>query len=1367
MRKNIKRGLAVTLAMLLMIPTQPVLAIQPEVSQTQEQEKAPEEERQEDDSQEETSEEAASEQTQEEISEEGASEQTEEENSQEEASEEEGAQEEELKEENSEEEAPAEEESQEENTEESKPETETEQEEQEENPVWEDDSQSETAADSSQETADNSQAEQPDQVVKEEVEEEPEEESAKEEPEEEPQEEAEEATPDSADEIEEVRFNTGNYEVRVVNEEDFYQYETGDAFFDADGSYTIQIPEANPFFPYEVEFTYDGEVTQEWFMTPDDSVEIGGYTFYVSAYFDDTAVTQMTLNVAGEPVVVYPEEKDFTKGSGVMPMSMLPLEEQRLTVDLTQYSPVELTMVSFDSIFTGDVKLSPEDKVMWAYNNNSDASDYSDIHGEDFTVSSVGDRIDLSYGNYTTWQMIVGDESQLAAENIRYIITVNTETDDWLIPSVAIQKEDGTRRMVEGVDGDYSAYYGNSSRRFYIEGEDQQLLEDEQFYVGLAFNEALYPETSMDALKVYEGAFDTAEEAEQAPDITSQILPADMNQKDGGYAAEPYDDREVTFVSYSGGQVTGCLPVKLNLQMNDSIHEYEEPNNLNLRLYRDGISQGSSSRVYVSEYTEEELAVELPFGYRADGVYPLTAEYEKNNQSGPEGITAAYLGQFDSIGEAQAAGAQEIKEQLFGTEGYAANYSQGVSITVFAGADGDANQEVYRFTLRTEEKQVALSNSVLVQFTGLVDREGEPIDCYALHPEEDSYGEYNYQTILVMDDVDLSEVAPEFTIEDGLNLYAEGSSSPEISGESFHDFSNGPVQYTASAENKENSRNYWLCILKPDEQENHLYINSLNAQEAETTADESGVIHSQREVMLDGRHDDRHDIVLINQGKTAIEKIQVELVSDTVELDEYWTLNGSDSLEGFFTVDDSVSNYGELPNLAKIRLKAKEGAEGQDVEGTLTIKSGETVLIVLALTGTVGDPMIITDEIPEAVKYVPYGTMIQNNNKYSWNQVSYTQIGGRLPAGMEIKPNGEIYGVPTEAGEFTFRVEMENSAEGFTSSWKTFTLVVKENTDANVDGATDAGYEVTQRIPDITLRSTEDHTFVSQGVYGEFVDIFLDGMKLVEGVDYNSESGSTRITIRSQTLKASNSVGTHTLGVEFRTQENNTLKRAAQNYRVVSSNTGDGDSGRDIGISNATANTTTRDAKKGYVNTQTGIITGTGTGYSRWQQDETGWKLIYADGTAACGSMAEQADGTTAEQVLWEKVNGSWYAFGADGYLKSGWICDYQLSAWYNMSIDSGMRSGWYSDPQDGCTYYLDPESGKLVVGWKLIEGKWYYFSDIIQTPTWYFDERTGAWVYNIFSTNKPYGSMYKGGRTPDNYYVGEDGAWDGQSNGQ
>lgn len=65
-----------------------------------------------------------------------------------------------------------------------------------------------------------------------------------------------------------IIYNIGSFNVHVVSEEDF-ENDLGDAYFEEDGSYTINIPEENPFFPYEVQFTYDGKTENEWFMNPE------------------------------------------------------------------------------------------------------------------------------------------------------------------------------------------------------------------------------------------------------------------------------------------------------------------------------------------------------------------------------------------------------------------------------------------------------------------------------------------------------------------------------------------------------------------------------------------------------------------------------------------------------------------------------------------------------------------------------------------------------------------------------------------------------------------------------------------------------------------------------------------------------------------------------------------------------------------------------------------------------------------------------------------------------------------------------------------------------------------------------------------
>ena len=347
--------------------------------------------------------------------------------------------------------------------------------------------------------------------------------------------------------------------------------------------------------------------------------------------------------------------------------------------------------------------------------------------------------------------------------------------------------------------------------------------------------------------------------------------------------------------------------------------------------------------------------------------------------------------------------------------------------------------------------------------------------------------------------------------------------------------------------------------------------------------------------MIDSYHNNRHDIFLANRSTQAIQNIKTELVSDTLQMDEYWSLTGNEELKGASTAQNPE-------NIAKIRLKAKDGVEaGTEVSGTLTIKSGDKTLIVLTLTGIVGDPVITTTDIPEAVKYIPYGTMIQNNNKYSWNKVEYQLVYGELPEGMELKANGEIYGVPQETGEYTFMVRMKNGSQLNRSSCsKMYTLMVLENTDQNVENATDKGYELKERIMPVidfsSLRSREEQVeytkthktaMVSKGVFAEYQAVYLDGVKLTEGKDYTAESGSTRITLTYQTLMKS--VGTHTIAIEFREEGTNNLKRAAQNYRSNQA------LGEDIGNNNGTNSNLQNDDDSETPESTGGVVVTAGT----------------------------------------------------------------------------------------------------------------------------------------------------------------------------
>lgn len=165
-----------------------------------------------------------------------------------------------------------------------------------------------------------------------------------------------------------------------------------------------------------------------------------------------------------------------------------------------------------------------------------------------------------------------------------------------------------------------------------------------------------------------------------------------------------------------------------------------------------------------------------------------------------------------------------------------------------------------------------------------------------------------------------------------------------------------------------------------------------------------------------------------------------------------------------------------------------------------------------------------------------------------------------------------------------------------------------------------------------------------------------------------------------------------------------------------SDSSSDGGSGSSVGVVRT-------DAKKGQVNSVTGIITGSGDGYSSWQSSladdgSTKWQLRYADGTLAAGSIVEKEDGTTYEQPAWELINGAWYAFGADGNAKNGFVYDTALGGFFYVDINTGMK-----------------------IGWLVIDGKWYYFSP-------YVNGKTGIMLVDAWI---------------DGWYVDKNGIWDGQ----
>ncbi|WP_297424614.1 N-acetylmuramoyl-L-alanine amidase family protein [Clostridium sp.] len=118
--------------------------------------------------------------------------------------------------------------------------------------------------------------------------------------------------------------------------------------------------------------------------------------------------------------------------------------------------------------------------------------------------------------------------------------------------------------------------------------------------------------------------------------------------------------------------------------------------------------------------------------------------------------------------------------------------------------------------------------------------------------------------------------------------------------------------------------------------------------------------------------------------------------------------------------------------------------------------------------------------------------------------------------------------------------------------------------------------------------------------------------------------------------------------------------------------------------------------------------------------------------------------------AAWRQSNsGDWSYIDGNSAI-SGWkLID---GKWYFFDSNSVMKTGWIND--GGKWYYLDP-SGSMKTGWINDSGKWYYTSSSGDMQTgWLLDN--GAWYYLNTSGSMQTGLLDLNGKT---YYLSESGA--------
>ncbi len=115
----------------------------------------------------------------------------------------------------------------------------------------------------------------------------------------------------------------------------------------------------------------------------------------------------------------------------------------------------------------------------------------------------------------------------------------------------------------------------------------------------------------------------------------------------------------------------------------------------------------------------------------------------------------------------------------------------------------------------------------------------------------------------------------------------------------------------------------------------------------------------------------------------------------------------------------------------------------------------------------------------------------------------------------------------------------------------------------------------------------------------------------------------------------------------------------------------------------------------------------------------------------------------------WSGNPGYWQYYQNGNLVKNNWVSD--NGNWYWMDGTGRMVTGWFHH-SDGRWYYMTPAvggpEGSCVRGWIFINSKWYYFYP-------------GYGVNNGYSYKE---SEMAANTWIDNFYVGSDGAWTGQT---
>ena len=833
--------------------------------------------------------------------------------------------------------------------------------------------------------------------------------------------------------------------------------------------------------------------------------------------------------------------------------SLLPLEEKPAALILEDFSMSELQSVEVSYIVEhlqdpegNYYDFSDTDQFVWTY--------YKDEYGktirDEYHVVNRDDTVDLSvFDNVTEgykMELIVGDGTQLG-NNVRYIVSVCLVHDFLELNKIELYTQDAQGKRLEA--NIERAKNTDSGVELYVPGHQAGT----EYYLGITSEIINHPDYNVEVYTAEEYQKRLEDGWQNASSITDTILNQKMWLRDQGFLTTLDEEDQRAFVvvlenpethdAYSATKQTITIKGS-SAHVDSSIWTREDGN-----LVRAAVMAEDSGdwRVYpVQEITSLDELTELHILKWIDGkekndefYVVLNAHHDAYEDDAVNHIVFSCEGIYDTIAEAKSMGAKDLTSQLFtdpadkSFSGYRIRREIRDTVSTVALINvffDDGTVCRLGIAVISDKSSLAVSDwkdyysqpvvggqDPWFRVTGVKQGDRE-LDAYVVENGKsktlDTYYGMGYQTLFVneyLSEEELRSLKPTFWVADSAKIRIRTNANQgaeEVSGVTEHDFTS-PNEYYALFEGRQ--KNYIVEVV-PKVHGPKLYVFGSDGTEYERN----------REIYLDDYYQYRHDILIANVGDQKLEGLSVRLENAShVKIDDYWTVGGdnNDTLEPF-TSTEKTERYGELQNLAKVRV-VSDGAG--DIAGDLIISADGQEDVVIHLSGSAIQPVIRTTELTYAVKYVPYSYIISTSNMNEKVDVTY-HLWGKLPSGMHFDTKtGELYGVPKETGTYPFTVTANYSDQSFEPSTQKLELEVKDNEDEIVFNATDEGYEIIPEENGMTGYMGEqvseysfeldpenaEETFITSGDISEFEKLWINGVELKQGTDYVAEPGST------------------------------------------------------------------------------------------------------------------------------------------------------------------------------------------------------------------------------------------------------------------